>query len=371
LAWQLQRFVRHLQKMPHVDSLEPEDLARLARLRYVSDAQSGFGRQRHGSGFHYLNVRGTRLRDTGHLGRIERLAIPPAWREVWICRFAKGHLQVTGRDSRRRKKYIYHERWREISNLAKFWRLDQFQRSLPALRAAVARDLRQRSLTRRRVLAGCIGLLDATPIRLGNEEYVQENNSYGLTTLRDRHVNLGRHAVELRFSGKGGFRKEAAIESAALMRLIKECRADKGARLFQYTDEEGRRRAITAADVNDYLQEITEQTFTAKDFRTWKASALVAARLYDSRDVNRESQRRRVLKAAVDEAAASLSNTPTICRNYYIHPGLLSSYQNGTFAEHVAQFRLRRGSKLSRDEQALGHFLRRWEAAEGVVDRAG
>lgn len=345
------------------EALVPEELARLARLRYVTDGESGFSRERSGGGFHYINDHGARLRAANHVSRIEQLAIPPAWREVWICRFAKGHLQVTGRDSRKRKQYIYHERWREISNLVKFWRLDQFGHALPALRDAVARDLRQRSLTRRRVLAGCVGLLDATSIRVGNEEYVQENNSYGLTTLRDRHVTLDRGSLELRFVGKGGFRKEVCVENSALVRLIKECREVAGARLFQFIHDDGKRRAITAADVNDYLREISEQPFTAKDFRTWKASSLVAARLFEYRDLDRMSQRRRILKTAVDEAAASLGNTPTVCRNYYIHPGLLSSYQDGTFAGHFARFRPRRQGRFGHDEQVLARFLRQWEIA--------
>lgn len=346
------------------ETIAPEELARLARLRYVTDEQPGFGRKRNGSGFQYINGHGARLRDARHLARIESLDVPPAWRDVWICRFAKGHLQATGRDSRKRKQYVYHRRWSEVANLAKFWRLDQFGRALPALRQAVARDLRQRTLSRRRVLAGCVGLLDATSIRVGNEEYVQENNSYGLTTLRDRHVTLGRGSLELRFVGKGGFRKEVCIEDPALVRLVKHCREVTGARLFQYVDDDdGKRRPITAADVNDYLREITEQPFTAKDFRTWKASSLVAARLFEYRDHDRLSQRRRILKTAVDEAAASLGNTPTVCRNYYIHPGLLSSYQDGTFAGHFGRFRPRRQGSFSHDEQVLARFLRQWETA--------
>jgi DNA topoisomerase-1 len=351
-----------IRKLPNA-AVPPEELAHLARLRYVSDEESGFARERNGSGFVYVNPRGRRVRQRRQLKRIEELAIPPAWRDVWICQFAKGHLQATGRDSRQRKQYIYHPRWREISNLVKFWRLWHFGRTLPALRRAVARDLRKKGLKRERVLAGVVGLLDATSTRVGNEEYVQQNNSYGLTTLRDRHVTVGRGSVEIRFVGKGGFRKEAVIDDKTLMRLLKECRAVRGAHLFQYRDDAGKSRAIGAADVNDYLREITGREFTAKDFRTWKASALVAGKLYEYRDLDRLSKRRRILKTAVDDAAASLGNTPTIAKKYYIHPGLLESYQDGTFAELFGRFRPRRKALFSHEEQVLARFLQAWETA--------
>ena len=350
-----------LKTLPNA-AIPPEELAHLARLRYVSDEESGFSRARNGSGFVYATARGAPVREKRQLARIEELAIPPAWREVWICRFAKGHLQATGRDSRKRKQYVYHPRWREVSNLAKFWRLEQFGRALPALRAKVARDLRKKGLVRERVLAGVVGLLDATSTRVGNEEYVQQNNSYGLTTLRDRHVTVGRGSIEIRFVGKGGFRKEAVIDDKGLMRLVKECRAVRGAHLFQYRDNAGNGHAIGAADVNDYLREKTGQEFTAKDFRTWKASALVAGKLYEYRNLERARKRRRILKTAVDDAAASLGNTPTVSRKYYIHPGLLESYQDGTFADLLGRFRPRRKARFSHEEQVLARFLRAWES---------
>jgi DNA topoisomerase-1 len=212
------------------------------------------------------------------------------------------------------------------------------------------------------VLAGVVGLLDATSTRVGNEEYVQQNNSYGLTTLRDRHVTVGRGSIEIRFVGKGGFRKEAVIDDKPLMRIVKECREVRGAHLFQYRDDEGKSHAIGAADVNDYLRETTGQEFTAKDFRTWKASALVAGTLYEYRHLDRVSKRRRILKTAVDDAAASLGNTPTIAKKYYIHPGLLESYQDGTFAELMGRFRPRRKERFSHEEQVLARFLKAWEA---------
>ena len=341
--------------------LGPDALAAFARLRYVSDSDAGFSRQRVGARIHYIDCAGRRVHNARQVARFEQLAIPPAWRDVWICRFAKGHLQATGRDSRRRKQYVYHPRWSEASNLAKFLRLPAFGKALPALRQMITGDLRGNKLSRRRVLAGAVGLLDATSIRVGNEEYVTQNGSYGVTTLRDRHVTVGRGSVELRFVGKGGFRKQAIVDDMALVRLIKQARTVPGARLLQYYDDAGKAIVVTAVDVNDYLHEVTGEPFTAKDFRTWKASAEVAGTLYEYRDLDRLSKRRRILKTVVDEAAATLGNTPTVCRNYYIHPGLLASYQDGSFGEYFRRFTARRRKGLSASEQILQHFLRRWE----------
>jgi DNA topoisomerase-1 len=346
-----------------ITATTPEELAVLARLKYVSDQDPGFSRIRNGHGFVYRDHAGRRLSKSIRMERLDALAIPPAWRDVWICRFATGHLQATGRDSRKRKQYLYHPRWSEISNLAKFSRLGAFGAVLPALRGELARGVRGRTLSRERVLAGVVALLDATSIRIGNEEYVAQNGSYGLTTLRDRHVTLARGAASLHFAGKGGLRREVTIEDRQLVRFLKQCRAVAGARLFQFVDDQGQRRAATAADVNEFLAETTGECFTAKDFRTWKASALVAGRLFEYRDLDRPSQRRRILKEVVDEAAAELGNTPTICRNYYIHPGLLASYQEGTFSEHYRRFAPRRKQRFSRDEQVLERFLKRWEFA--------
>lgn len=343
-------------------TLSPEELATLARLKYVCDQDPGYSRARNGHGFVYADPHGRRLRAADKIARIEALAIPPAWRDVWICRLAKGHLQATGRDSRKRKQYVYHPHWSEIANLAKFSRLAAFGEALPALRRAIARGLRGRELSRDRMLAGIVALLDATAIRIGNEEYVAQNNSYGLTTLRDRHVTVSAHSVELRFTGKSGLKKQVAIVDKGLVRLVKQARAVPGPRLFQYL-ENGKRRAITAADVNVYLAQVTGEPFSAKDFRTWKASALVAGKLYEHRDLERRTDRRRITKSVIDEAAIALGNTPTICRNYYIHPALLATYEDESFAGHFRQFAPRRRQQFSREEQYLAHFLKQRDAS--------
>jgi DNA topoisomerase-1 len=331
------------------ESTTPEDLARVARLRYVSDQDPGISRRRNGAGFAYAGAAGRPLRDPRKINRIETLAIPPAWRDVWICR-----------DARKRKQYLYHPRWQEIANLAKFTRLAEFGAVLPQLRATVSRDLNRRGLTRQRVLAGMVALLDETGIRVGNEEYVKENGSYGLTTLRNRHVTAGQKSIELRFRAKGGFRREVTIENARLARLIRECGKLSGSRVFQYLDEQGRPRALNAIDVNEYIQETTGHAFTAKDFRTWKASARAAGKLFAADEIETLGSRRKYLREVVCDAASLLSNTPTVCRNYYIHPGLVDSFEGGDFRGYFASFAPRKKPGLTRDEQILSRFLRQW-----------
>jgi DNA topoisomerase-1 len=346
-----------------IDSFPAEDLARLARLQYVSDEDAGFSRRCNGHGFCYLGASGTRLRERGALKRIESLAIPPAWTDVWICSSADGHLQVTGRDARHRKQYIYHERWREISNLAKFLRLSDWPKFLPKLRRAVARDLRGRQLTRNRVLAGMVTLLDLTSIRIGNEEYVRQNNSYGIATLRTRHVSFaGRRAV-LRFRSKGGIRREQTIEDQRLVRLLKQLTRLKGSHVFQYVDADGTTRQADAGAVNEYLRDRTGRTVTAKDFRTWKASSLAAGRLYAKRDAETLQARRKVIKSTIAEVAEILGNTTTVCRKYYIHAGLLETFESGAFFEKFHLVPQRRQRYLSRDEILFGQFLRQWKPA--------
>jgi DNA topoisomerase-1 len=343
-----------------IESLTPEELARLARLRYVSDEQKGFARQRNGVGFFYLNDRGLRIRKQQLVTRIESLAIPPAWTDVWICRHVEGHLQATGRDDRGRKQYIYHERWREISNLAKFWRMRQGPRILPALRRAVARDLRTRGLTRSRVLAGMVALIDLTSIRAGNEEYVRQNDSYGLTTLRNRHLKFDGRKAFLRFRAKGGAKREAIVEEPRLVKLLKDLKRLPGVHVFQYVDAEGKPHPADATALNEYLHENTNAQFTAKDFRTWKASALAAGLLCEHRDAEKLSIRARHMKEAICAVSTALGNTPTVCRTYYVHTGLLESYLHGQFPQLFGRYRARRSKLLTRDEQLLAHFLRRW-----------
>lgn len=344
-----------------IDSTAPEELAQLARLRYVLDETPGMQRLKNGKGFYYSDSEGRRVRSRSIISRIDSLAIPPAWKDVWICKSANGHLQATGRDDRGRKQYIYHERWSCIANLAKFWRLRHVARFLPSLRKKVTRDLRGRDLTEKRVIAGMLTLLDLTSIRIGSEEYVRQNNSYGLATLRSRHVTVqGRKAV-VRFRGKSGLRREAEIKDSRIVRLIKQLKALPGSHLFQYLNDEKKACIIDATMVNSYLDELADAPFTAKDFRTWKASALAAGILFDNLDTEKPAARKRIVNQAVATVAQELGNTKTVCRKYYIHAGLLEAYLEGSLPELFVRFKPRRRNRLSRDEQILARFLRRWE----------
>jgi len=343
-------------------ALDPPQLAQSVKLRYVSDDMPGLTRRRVGSGFVYLDQQGRRIRERRTLDRIRALVIPPAWKDVWICPRSNGHIQVTGRDARGRKQYLYHVRWQKAANLLKFCKLEQFGAILPKIRQAAKRDLTRPVFDRQQLIAGLVMLLDATSIRIGNEEYVRENSSYGLTTLRCRHVKLNGTGFEFCFRGKSGLQKRVSLKDRQLARLITNCSQLQGARLFQYpAPESGRPKAIQSDDVNQYLQEIADGSgFTAKDFRTWKASSFIAGRLYQLRDVDRITQRQRIMRQAVRETAEQLGNTPTVCRNYYIHPALLETYRDGTFNEMFAGFTPRRRKHLRRDEQILAYFLAQW-----------
>jgi DNA topoisomerase-1 len=272
-------------------------------------------------------------------------------------------LQATGRDDRQRKQYIYHERWREISNLAKFWRLRQCSRLLPELRRRLARDLCGCGLARNRVLAGMVSILDLTSIRIGNEEYVRQNNSYGLATLRTRHVAIDGARARLHFRAKGGVKREVVIEDRRIVRLLRELKKLPGAHLFQYVGADGKTHRADAIAVNDYLRERTSQSFTAKDFRTWKASALAAGMLEAHRDVESLAARKRAANKVVAAVAAALGNTPTVCRKYYIHAGLLEAFLAGRLPKLLPRRQPRRRDGLSPDEHVLACFLRRWPAS--------
>ena len=343
-------------------SFAPEDLARWARLRYVTDQDPGLSRERHGKGFSYLTTRGTSLHDPRKITRIESLAIPPAWRDVWICTVSAGHLQATGRDARKRKQYIYHQRWQEVAGLAKFARLAEFGAQLPKLRGAIAAQLRGRRLTRERVLAGMIAVLDLAGIRVGNEEYVKANGSYGLASLRNRHVSLGPRSVELRFRAKGGFHREVVIDSPPVVRLIRECAALSGSHVFQYLDDDEKICALSATEVNEHVKTLTGEEFTAKDFRTWKASSFAAGALFAvEEEEETAAARKRTAREIVCRTAEMLSNTPSVCRNYYIHPGLLESYELGTLQHEVGTAKPRPSKQFTSDEQLLARFLKNWK----------
>jgi DNA topoisomerase-1 len=347
--------------------------ARHARLRYVTDASPGITRQKAGKSFAYLDTRGRRIHDPETLDRIRALAIPPAWTEVWICPRADGHLQATGRDARGRKQYRYHARWSARRDHQKFDRVMQFARALPSLRRAVQRDLQQPPLSRRRVLATVVRLLETTLIRVGNDEYARLNGSYGLTTLEDRHVAVEGRRVVFRFRAKSGVYQKVELEDQQLARSVRRCRDLPGQRLFQYIDESGARQSVESGDVNAYLRELTGRDFTAKDFRTWAATVLAACALRERAHERTATARKRALVEAIDSVASKLGNTRAVCRKAYIHPAILDSFLSGStmLAPKTTRPRTVAGPHaLSAEEQMVLNFLSRLHVDNGPVAAA-
>lgn len=309
--------------------LDPQKAAKIADLHYVLDSEPGIQRKRHGKGFSYLDVDGKVIRDPKKRARFESLAIPPAWTEVWICPDPDGHIQATGRDEKGRKQYIYHPRWLEVSATHKFDRMAAFGEALPKIREVTDSHLRQSEISREKVLAVVVRLLELTLIRIGNREYARQNKSYGLTTMRDKHVTVEGKTIHFEFKGKSGVKHAIDLQDKRLAKAVKACQEIPGQILFQYYDEEGSPRPIGSADVNAYLREITGEDFTAKDFRTWGASALAVALFCDLPICEKDVEQKKQITSAVKEVAHQLGNTAAVCRNYYIHPAVVEAYQTG------------------------------------------
>jgi DNA topoisomerase I len=321
---------------PPEAALDPVVAARRAQLRYVTDAVPGITRHQARNGFDYRLPDGALVRDIETLRRVRSLVIPPAWTDVWICLRADGHLQATGRDQRGRKQYRYHPRWREVRDEAKYGKLLVFAKALPLIRARVEDDLQRRGLSRERVLAAIVRLMELTFFRVGNTEYAKANKSFGLTTLRDRHVAIEDGKIHISFRGKSGKQHETDINDRRLARIVKDCRDVPGYELFQYIDDDGERRTVDSADVNEYLREITGEDITAKDFRTWAATHLAAQALREFEQFDSDAKRKKAIVDAVKKVASHLGNTPAICRRSYIHPAVLDGYMDGTLLEGLA-----------------------------------
>ncbi|HVF99947.1 MAG TPA: DNA topoisomerase IB [Chloroflexia bacterium] len=309
---------------------DPKGSAKAANLRYVSDSRTGITRRKSGRGFTYTDPKGERLTDAKELARIKALAIPPAWSDVWISPYPNGHIQATGRDDKGRKQYRYHNRWREVRDETKYGRMIEFGRALPKIREQVDKDLAKKALSRERVLATLVRLLETTFIRVGNEEYARTNNSFGLTTMRCRHISVRGDKVQFKFRGKSGKCHAITVDDPRLARVIRRCQELPGQELFGYIDDEGRRCTVTSDDVNQYLHEITGQHFTAKDFRTWGGTVLAAISLQASEPAEKATQARKNVVAAIQEVSERLGNTPAICRKSYVHPSVISTYLEGT-----------------------------------------
>jgi DNA topoisomerase I len=313
--------------------LNPVDAARAASLHYVLDAMPGMRRKRAGKGFFYLGPHGDPVRDPAQLKRIRGLAIPPAWTDVWICPDSNGHIQATGRDAKGRKQYRYHPRWREVRDENKYGRMLTFGRVLPRIRRRVRRDLSLPGMPRQKVLAAVVRLLETTLIRVGNEEYARSNRSFGLTTMRDRHVNVNGSKIRFQFSGKSQKLHSVDLNDKRLARVVKRSRDLPGYQLFQYLDEEGTRRSIDSADVNEYLRSISGEEFTAKDFRTWAGTVLAAYALHEFELFDSDAQAKKNVVRAIENVAERLGNTATICRKCYVHPEIIDAYLDGSLIE--------------------------------------
>jgi len=334
--------------------------AQLAGLRYTTDEQSGIRRRRKGRGFMYVDRDGILVRDKGELRRIRRLAIPPAWSDVWISSSPLGHIQATGRDARGRKQYRYHERWREVRDEAKYGRLSDFAKALPRIRERVAADLARPGIPRERVLATAIRILEETFMRVGNVEYARANGSFGLTTLRAKHVDVDGSRIVFRFRGKSGKEHEVDVRDRRLAHVIARLQQLPGQELFRYLDDEGELRTIGSDEVNAYLREISNEDLSAKDFRTWAGTILAARALAEVGPARNERVAHNRVVQAIDVVAARLGNTRAVCRKCYVHPGILDAYAAGDLPAALRRpERVRKGQGLSTHEAAVAAMLSR------------
>ncbi len=344
------------------DLHDPEAAALAAKLHYVTDRRPGITRSRDGDAWVFRNPSGAVIIDAKVLDRIHKLAIPPAYTDVWICRDPRGHLQAVGRDAKGRKQYRYHPRWREVRDEAKYGRMLTFGRVLPAIRAAVKHDLALHGLPKRKVLGAIVSLLERTMMRVGNEEYARTNKSFGLTTLRTRHVQVKGGHLTFDFRGKHGVQHHIDLDDRRLARVVERCRDLPGQDLFQFLDHDGERHHIVSDDVNEYLREISGEEITAKDFRTWAATNLAALALRDLEEFDSPAKAKKHLVAVVEHVAKNLGNTPAICRKCYIHPAVFDGYLDGSLLDCLkarADEALAAPGGLTPDEVAVTTFLSR------------
>ncbi len=337
--------------------------AREAGLRYVNDHIAGIRRKRAGRSFSYLDKAGKKVTDPKTLERIRKLAIPPAWKDVWICAAANGHLQATGIDARGRKQYRYHAEWRAIRDETKYNRMVAFGRALPAIRDRVRRDLARDGLPREKILATIVRLLETTLIRIGNREYARQNASFGLTTLRNKHIAVEGSTVHFEFRAKSGKMRTLELKDRKLAGIVKRCRELPGYELFQYIDRDGERHSVDSDDVNAYLKETTGADFTAKDFRTWAGTVLAALALQEFEAFDSEAAAKRNITRAIEQVAGRLGNTVSICRKCYVHPEVFDAYLDGTLAaglkDDIDARLIDEISDLTPEEVAVLAFLQR------------
>lgn len=349
------------KKLEILTNTDPESNAESAGLHYISEQELSIKRIRKGKGFSYIDDKGNRISDVKILEKINGLVIPPAWEDVKITPDKKGHIQATGKDTKGRKQYLYHSEWEVIRNQTKFYRMIKFGQMLPLIRQKVEEDLRRKKLSREKVLALIVMLLENTLIRIGNTEYAKKNKSYGLTTLLDKHFRVEDGIPKLIFKGKSGKEWNVHIEDKRIAKIIKQCQDLPGQNLFQYIDDDGSHRSLTSTEVNQYLKEITGEDFTAKDFRTWGASVLALTEFCRLGPIEGEKLLKKNILNVVREASRALTNTISICKKYYIHPQIIESYTDGTIFDIVEKTKVPEDDSifsLSAEEIALLNLLK-------------
>lgn len=349
---------------------DPRETAEFAGLTYVNDAMPGIRRLKKGRGFVYLDAAGNRIQDAPTMGRIKSLVLPPAWQNVWICPDKRGHLQATGLDKMGRKQYKYHPLWVRIRNETKYHRLLQFSRSLPAIREQVQKDLRIRRLNCRKVLAIVVNLIEHSAIRIGSESYKKLYGSFGVTTLRNKHVKISGDRISIQFRGKKGVFQTILVKSRRLAKQVQRCREIPGYELFQFYDEEGKKQKIESGMVNDYLCEISGHDFTSKDFRTWAGTVYAYRSLLDYGDYQTKAEMKRNIVQAIDQVAAKLGNTRSVCKKYYVHPAILQAYEDQTLLQYAERSNPGENVRLnlSPDEKAVYDIITDYELSSGFSE---
>ncbi|HEX8562019.1 MAG TPA: DNA topoisomerase IB [Flavobacterium sp.] len=342
---------------------DPKITAKAVGLRYTANRTKGYFRKRKGENFLYVDEAGLPVGDQESLERIKKLVIPPAWEDVWICPYENGHLQATGIDTKGRKQYRYHAHWNKIRNQSKFYRLRRFAYALPLIREQVERDLNRPGMPYEKVVALVVKLIENTNIRIGNEAYQKLYGSFGLTTLRDKHVKFKESGIYFDFIGKKGVRHKISLKSRRLANLVKKCQDIPGQELFQYYDDSGQHRSVGSADINNYLKQITQEDFTAKDFRVWAGSVHALGAFRKLGEPSSATDCKRKIVEVLDFVASKLGNTRTVCRKYYVHPTVIAAYEKGTISKYETQTNIE-GNNLNPEEEALVRLLENETIAE-------
>ncbi len=340
---------------------DPLASAKLVGLHYTTDEMPGIRRKKHGKSFTYTDASGKTVKDAKTLKRIKSLVIPPAWTDVWICSSDAGHMQVTGKDAKGRKQYRYHPLWNRMRNLTKYHRMVPFAELLPRVRQRIQLDLKKPGLPREKVLATIVELLERTLIRIGNEEYAKDNHSYGLTTMLNKHVTVNGSKLQFHFKGKSGVVHTIDISDSRLAKIVQKCQEIPGQHLFEYIDDAGNCQKIDSADVNAYLHDVLGEEYTAKDYRTWKGTVLMASHLQDLGTFTTQKDEKEKIREAIKRVSRTLGNTPSVCKNYYVHPVVLQAYHEGSLHVVFAKMSEQSGDMqfFKPEERAVLHLLKK------------